>query len=206
MTEAGANQSYADYLKALHRDRETPSAVIAAAVHAATGSEPTTTARIVAGSVNEVYGVTTQGGDAVIVRIPEKLENLLLKERWAIGAARQAGAPVPDLLYTETLALDGRQVTIAIQRKLAGVPLDKRPALPHGDRQNMKPIVHAAGAISHGFIPCAPRASATPNRLAKAGTGPEPSASTNRTARAMPRRRPEERSRRGRGGTGGCRD
>ena len=148
MADSGAYQDYADYLEALHRGRETPAEVIAAAVRTATGSEVATTTRIIAGEVNEVYDLTTQAGDAVIVRISAKLGNLLLKERWAIEAAGREGVPVPTVLYTETVAGDTSPLTISIQRKLTGVSLDNRsPRPPDEDRRYLKQMVVAGGAL-----------------------------------------------------------
>lgn len=148
MAEPDAHRDYAGYLAALHRGRNTPAAVIAAAVRAATGSEPATTARIVTGEVNEVYDITTQRGQAVIVRLSAEYGNLLLKERWAIEAARSAGVPVPAVLYTDTLTVEGKPLTISIQRKLAGLSLDNRPArAADEDRRFVKRVVVAAGRV-----------------------------------------------------------
>jgi Ser/Thr protein kinase RdoA (MazF antagonist) len=79
----------------------------------------------VVGEDNEVYDVTTDGGERLIVRISHQEDPRFEAERWALDTVRAAGVPAPVVLQVQPVALpDGRTVTFCVEEKLPGTPLD----------------------------------------------------------------------------------
>ena len=80
------------------RTGTSPAEVVEAAVVAATGSAAATTERLLHGESNEVYDVSTEDGQRVVVRLSPRRPSLFPAERWAIEQSAAAGVPAPDVL------------------------------------------------------------------------------------------------------------
>ena len=85
--------------------------------------------RILRGEVNEVYLLTLDSGDDVIVRISHGRPGMFAKGEEAIVLARAAGLPVPETIAIETVEVDVRgrtqQREFCLQRRLPGRPLEE---------------------------------------------------------------------------------
>jgi aminoglycoside phosphotransferase (APT) family kinase protein len=109
----------------LHAGWTTPDDVINRLVRKASGSAAVTRSRIVGGEGNEVWSITTQSGDDLILRVSRS--NTFAAEQWATEQARHMGVPVPEILLVDdavpTGDTGGSQVAIWIHRTIQGQPL-----------------------------------------------------------------------------------
>ncbi|MDQ3702854.1 MAG: aminoglycoside phosphotransferase family protein, partial [Chloroflexota bacterium] len=128
-----------------------PPEVIAGAVHRATGAEMAGHERIMAGLSNEVYAATSADGQAVIVRISHASGPQFAQERWAIERCREAGVPVPEILYlVHDVAVPGgaaERVSICVERTLAGEPLGRLVMAWGADDARSTTLLREAGAV-----------------------------------------------------------
>jgi aminoglycoside phosphotransferase (APT) family kinase protein len=117
-----------DFVHQLHAAYHTPPDVLAAIVGRVTQRQVVGLEKVVRGYESEVYQVTIQDGERLVIRIrrygPLRMED----EAWAIAQARAAGAPVPDVLLCECHWIDGAERDVMVQRAVPGHPL----AAQHG--------------------------------------------------------------------------
>jgi aminoglycoside phosphotransferase (APT) family kinase protein len=128
-------------LHALHDARTTPADEVARIVAATTGRASVRCTRIVAGEVNEVYGVALEGGGEVVVRI-DHLGIGFAHELWAMGAARDAGVPVAPVVGSDP---DASRYVILERlpgRSMLELLLDERPG-----EERRRRLVEAAGEL-----------------------------------------------------------
>lgn len=118
------DDTFQGWLTDRHGKMTTPSEVVDQYVQKAVNSPVASAERLVIGQDNEVYSVTTAGGQQIIVRISHKDDPRFEGERWALNAAREQGAPTPKVLLVEKVQLESESVTFCIEEKLKGVPLD----------------------------------------------------------------------------------
>ena len=118
------NSTLDDWLQARHNNWNTPDSVINEYVRRATGSAVAWASRVILGLDNEVYDVTTEGHERLIVRISRKENHRFEEERWALNAARLAGVPTPNVLLVEPAEYDRKSIMFCIEEKLPGKPLD----------------------------------------------------------------------------------
>ena len=144
---------YQKYLEKKHSSFQTPEELIEAVVKKATGSEPTLINRIIAGEVNEVYGVTTQDNKDVIVRISRQAKNNFETEEKVIRLARMAGVPAPKVLLIEEASSGPQNLTFCVEGKIEGEPL--LSLMGSMDKSTLKSIASEAGEILskiHGIV------------------------------------------------------
>src|SRR3989339_802750 len=144
---------YQKYLEKKHSSFQTPEELIEAVVKKATGSEPTLINRIIAGEVNEVYGVTTQDNKDVIVRISRQAKNNFETEEKVIRLARMAGVPAPKVLLIEEASSGPQNLTFCVEGKIEGEPL--LSLMGSMDKSAFKSIASEAGEILskiHGIV------------------------------------------------------
>lgn len=135
------------YLKQLHQKMQTPLDIIRDCVKKATGNTLVDCERLVAGQMHEVYDVTTDKGNNVIVRISHKESPRFEIEKWALDITRPLGVPTPDYLLLETLKLGDKKLTICIEPKLPGVPLIDIKDEVRADSKRASKIASDAGEI-----------------------------------------------------------
>jgi Ser/Thr protein kinase RdoA (MazF antagonist) len=117
--------THREWLRRHHGAMRTPRAIVDAQVESATGARVKTLQRILIGEVNEVYAAATTDDDRLIVRISHAEDSRFEAERWALDAARAVGVPTPQVRHIQRITLDdGRTITVSIEEKLPGVPLD----------------------------------------------------------------------------------
>lgn len=126
-------KNFDDWLHDRHDKWATPQPLIDEYVKKACGSNITRSDRLIVGQDNEVYDVTTDNTQDLIVRISHKDDPRFEAERWALDAARQAGVPTPKVLLVEPAQYGTNDVTFCVEEKLPGVPLDV--AIKEGDRR-----------------------------------------------------------------------
>lgn len=104
-------------------------------VHRAVGAFPTTMSRVVRGYDNEVYRAGV-GDRHVFVRIKRFGEDLdFTGEAWAMGQARDAGVPVPQLLLVDAIAAeDGSTRPTMVLAAAEGTEISRRSDLSPADR------------------------------------------------------------------------
>lgn len=105
----------------------TPPRVLADLVRRATHSDLARVDRIMEGYSNEVYRVHCADGQEVIIRIlrfdDDTSSAAAAGEARAIGCARAAGVPAPEVLLLDTVRVDGAQFPAMVQRAVPGRPL-----------------------------------------------------------------------------------
>lgn len=139
---------YQAFIKAKHeRLFNTPPAIIDDAVRKATGSSPIGNERIIKGEANDVHAVKTEDGREIIIRISrsQEAESQFQKERWAIEQCAKAGVPVPRVLYLETLRYEGKPLSISVENRLPGVPLNE--LAEDMDKKELAELFKKAGAV-----------------------------------------------------------
>ena len=144
---------YQKYLEKKHSSFQTPEALIETMVKKATGSNTTQKKRIIAGEVNEVYGVTTQDNKDVIVRISRQAKNNFETEEKVIRLARMAGVPAPKVLLIEEASSGPQNLTFCVEGKIEGEPL--LSLMGSMDKSAFKSIASEAGEILskiHGIV------------------------------------------------------
>lgn len=107
-------------LEQLHAAYTTRPEEIAAVVARTTTNPITSQAKIVGGFDNEVHAVTTTNGAKLVVHVRCHGELPFDDIVWAIGQARAAGAPVPDVLLCDRAWIDGAEREVMVQRALPG--------------------------------------------------------------------------------------
>ncbi|MHB8576141.1 MAG: phosphotransferase family protein [Dehalococcoidia bacterium] len=145
-TEAGGQSDYQTFLEAKHARFATTERIVAEAVRRALGREMVSRRRIVRGEVNEVYEIATTDGQALIVRISHQAQSGFAGERWALARCAEAGIPVAEMLLLEPFDTGDGIVTVCVETKLPGAPLDEvLQADP--DRARWRRLVTRAGKI-----------------------------------------------------------
>jgi len=116
------DNKYHTYLEQKHSKFGVRPEIVEDAIEKATGAENSESRRIIAGEVNEVYGVKTEKGD-FIVRISYGSEDRFTPEKWAIEKARESGVPAPEVLHIEEAEDKKKKVRVCVETKLSGTPL-----------------------------------------------------------------------------------
>ncbi len=114
---------YQKFLEKKHGEFETPGNLIEMIVKKATGSELVKRERIIAGEVNEVYDVTTESNQKVIVRISRQGSQNFETEERVIRLALMAGVPAPKVLLIEQISSGSENPTFCVEEKIEGKPL-----------------------------------------------------------------------------------
>ncbi len=142
---------YKAFIEDKHRRLfHTPHEIIEAAVIKATGSPISGKDRIVKGESNEVHGVKTEDGQEIIIRIShsEHGEQTFQREKWALEACAKAGVPVPTVLHLESLVREGRHLSISVENKLPGIPMNELPDLRKPEnRVEFEDLIQKAGQV-----------------------------------------------------------
>lgn len=136
-----------EYLHKLHQKMQTPVEIIKSSVQKATGHRFVSCERLVAGQMHEVYDVTVSDGKSVIVRISHNESPRFDIEKWALDTVRELGVPAPDYLLLETVETDDKPLTICIEPKLPGVPLQDIKDEVKADWKRAEKIACDAGQI-----------------------------------------------------------
>jgi Ser/Thr protein kinase RdoA (MazF antagonist) len=122
---AGMTAQPGSFVEWRHAQVSTPRPVLAALVRNAVGARIDRVDRIVEGYDNEVYRVRCVDGEDVVVRILRfgGDSTRSAAEAWAIGQARAAGVPAPEILLLDTVRIDGSEFPVMVQRTAPGRPL-----------------------------------------------------------------------------------
>ncbi|MFH1430811.1 MAG: aminoglycoside phosphotransferase family protein [Candidatus Uhrbacteria bacterium] len=98
--------------------------VVRDVVKEASGRDAKGINKIEEGFENEVYIVSTESGEDVVVRVRRKGDTEFRQESWAIEKSSEAGAPVAEVLLLKRVAHDGENLEVMVQEKLNGTPLE----------------------------------------------------------------------------------
>lgn len=120
-----SDDSFDDWLQTRHSKMATPVELIDSFVQKAVRSPITRAHRLVIGQMNEVYDVTTQDGQNLIVRISPQKDPRFEAEHWALDASRKVGVPTPKVFLVEKTIANKKTITFCIEEKLPGKPLDE---------------------------------------------------------------------------------
>lgn len=142
----GEQNLYRNYLEQKHSRFNTPSEVVDSVVKKAIGLSPVSRKKLVLGEVNEVYDLQTDGQE-VIVRISRSKHPRFYAEKWAIDQCRQVGVPAPNVFLIERAAANNEQLTLCVEEKLPGEPLDNLLESPFVNEDWKKEIVKEAGFV-----------------------------------------------------------
>lgn len=139
---------YDQYLADLHTKLNIPDQTLQEVVKEATGLLFVSKQRIIAGEVSEVYDLTLENKDQIIARISRKEEPDYEQEKWAIDQGQKAGVPVPEILLIKNLILDNQQISLCVQKKLVGDPLERGKIDYHDlDGDYLKKMIVKSGEI-----------------------------------------------------------
>lgn len=120
-----ANTSYDKYLASIHARNITPEEIIRSTVKEATGKDFASKKRIIAGEINEVYDITLTDDKHVILRISRSGHPNFKQEKWAIERCKQAGIPVPNILFIKYVTLGDQEISMCLMEKVEGEPLER---------------------------------------------------------------------------------
>ena len=95
------------FQEAFHTAFSAPRDLLVAFVEQKMGAQVMGLERVTQGYVNEVYYADLASSERVIVRIRRRGVTSFASEGWALGAARRAGVPVPEVYALETLGAEG---------------------------------------------------------------------------------------------------
>lgn len=137
---------YQQYLKEKHASFGTKPEVINEIFVNAFETKVDGVDRIVAGEVNEVYTVQTKDGN-FILRISREKKGKFLPERWALDQSREAGVPVPTMLYVGETKDGSEMLKVCIENKLPGEPLGEASTKEKLTEQEIKNIGFEEGEI-----------------------------------------------------------
>jgi aminoglycoside phosphotransferase (APT) family kinase protein len=132
-----------DFLQMRHASFGMPEGTLYSMVRQATGQEPVRRERIVRGRDNEVHAVTTDRGEAFILRIRRHGKVGFGEEAWAIEQSRAHGAPVPEIVWVASVCEDDLNVQAMVQRRAPGRPLSA--LLPWLELQQLRSVYAQAG-------------------------------------------------------------
>jgi Ser/Thr protein kinase RdoA (MazF antagonist) len=134
-----------DFIKKRHALFETPEDLIFDLAKRAVGAVPIRKKKIIEGNDNEVYDVETDKGN-FIIRIHRFGSVGYKEEKWALEQCKKQGIPVPEVLLTDTIELDGKQYDAMVQNKLRGK--DFRKIIDAGVTKNERErVLFAAGGL-----------------------------------------------------------
>lgn len=137
-------EDYQEFLEHKHSKLNTSPEIITQAIKEATGSLPKKSERLIKGEVNEVYAITTQDERECIIRISHRDTDSFTQEEYVINQARDVGIPVPEVLLVTKAVDKDRSITICIEKKIPGTPLNELENLNSSERNA---ILYQAGAI-----------------------------------------------------------
>lgn len=139
-----SNDPYAAYLHQIHSQYNTSDEVINKFVIKAINLKPVSKKRIIRGENNEVYDVTLENNENIIVRISHKYLDSLKREKWAIEQCEKIGVPVPKILLLEDSFDDEHKISINIEEKIRGDML--KDLLEISTDKEKREFVRKAGA------------------------------------------------------------
>lgn len=133
-----------------HAQVSTSRSVLAGVVRKAAGSGVERVTRIVEGYENEVYRVWCSDGQDVVIRIRRfgQFAGAVARseaEAWAIGQARAAGVPAPEILLLDTVRIDGSDYPVMVQRTVPGRPLAE--VIDHLPEQQRHDVLAEVGGL-----------------------------------------------------------
>lgn len=99
--------------------------------------------KIVRGYDNEVYGVQTQDGASLIVRIARYGDSSFASEAWAMDQCRQHNVPVPAVYFVGNISIADQQLQTMIAQKSQGVALSK--LFDHLNEEHARIALYNAG-------------------------------------------------------------
>jgi aminoglycoside phosphotransferase (APT) family kinase protein len=121
MKKTKESSSYQKYLEEKHKSFSTSDDLIDRVVKKAAGFTPVEKKKVIAGEVNEVYQVETEGGK-LIVRISRTDKTSFETEAGVIEKVRKVGVPAPKILLVEEAIDKGATITFCVEEKIEGVP------------------------------------------------------------------------------------
>ena len=126
MSKSTNNNEYESYIEKKHAEMQTPVENIDDYVRKATHQGISNIKRLMRGEANEVYDITLNQGQQIIVRISHNRYGSFGKEGWAMEQCKKNGIPVPNVLMIEDDETKEKFRSICILEKLKGQPLLKR--------------------------------------------------------------------------------
>ena len=138
---------YQAFLNAKAEKFKTSQELIDKVVEQATSEKPQSTERLIHGEVNEVYKITTEQGQNLILRISHATGERYAKEQWAIERSAEAGVPVPEIIDLTTIETEDGPRTFCLQKQIEGTPLDQMDSTL--DTETKKQITIEGGSLLH---------------------------------------------------------
>jgi Ser/Thr protein kinase RdoA (MazF antagonist) len=140
-----------EFLQRRHASYATPRHVIFDLIKTATGQEAIAREQITRGYDNEVYRVRTRQGEEYVVRIGHHGGVGFKQQVWAMDRCREAGAPIPDVYLSTTIADTDQPREAMVMQTVPGRPLsDIQATLTRAELAHVCRQVGAAMSAIHG--------------------------------------------------------
>ena len=130
MTEI--SNEYQAYLDQKQSRWNTPEAQLRELVRRSCGCDWTRLERVIKGGENEVYMMTTERGEDLVVKILREERDGVpggaAEEVWCLNSCREIGLPVPTVVALDTVEDDQEELGALVLARLAGTPFSERMA------------------------------------------------------------------------------
>lgn len=155
MQDKDQEPDYYAFLHEKHGKFQTSPEIINDMIRKASGAGVANIERIIKGEANEVYGVTTDDEQGLIIRISHTDEedadsefvansDNFKTEKWAIDQSRALGVPAPEVIYLDNAEQNGKKLSICVELKIEGTPLNE---LVDHSNIDLEQILYQAGQI-----------------------------------------------------------
>lgn len=146
-TNNNQQKEYLEYIANKHAQMTTPQEKLNEIVLKATEKSTASTHRLLLGESNEVYDITLENAEHVIVRVSHEEGSTFKKEEWVFKQCKEAGVPVAKMYLVEDFEIDDHFRSICVLEKLKGEPLMARIREERLSEDEHKLILTNAGSI-----------------------------------------------------------
>ena len=137
------NFDYKKFLTDKHSKYSTPCEVIETLIEKCTHQKLLKIKRLVKGEANEVYDITLDTKEELILRISRDSTNPFIAECWAMKKCADLGVPVAKILFTDEAQSDTETIFFSLLTKIEGMPLNETDTT--NDEKFMHKILHQTG-------------------------------------------------------------
>lgn len=113
-------EDYKAFLEKMHSGFRTPDYIVENSIRKVVGVGIKNKEKVIAGEVNEVYDVSPETGNNLIVRISRNKNNRFLPEKWAVEKCKEIGVPVPTILLVEDVETKSEKLHVCVEDKIEG--------------------------------------------------------------------------------------
>lgn len=140
--------TFDDYLVSIHRDVLASDKLIKNTIKEATGSKIENMKRIIAGEISEVYDVTLDSNQHIILKIAKNASDHYERERWAFEHCQKIdGIPIPEILLIRHLQIKRDVLSLCVEKVVEGKTLKEVFRFCKFEEERKRKIINRAGEI-----------------------------------------------------------